>query len=146
MQTTRTASANWSHGLKDGVGDVSLESGAIQNTAVSYGSRFEDARGTNPEELIAAAHASCFSMAFAAQLGEQGYDPAAINTEARVHLESAKDGGFAITQIDLQTKAKADGISNDEFQALAQKAREGCPISKLVGPGVEKITLSASLI
>lgn len=145
MQLIRKASANWTHGIKDGVGDVSLESGAIQNTAVTYGSRFEDARGTNPEELIAAAHASCFSTALAAQMSKQGYDPAAINTEASVRLESTGDGGFAVTQIVLDVIVKANGIGDDEFQTLAERAREGCPVSKLVGPGVNTITVNAAL-
>ncbi len=145
MPKTRMASANWTQNLKQGNGHVSVDSGAIDDAPVTYRSRFEDAKGTNPEELVAAAHASCFSMALAAQMSDKGYEPQSIKTDARVHLESA-NGGFAITKIELDTKAKADGISNDEFQTLANQAKEGCPISKLVGPGLQEIALNAFLV
>jgi len=146
METTRTASASWTDGLKNGKGQVSVDSGVIAGAPITFGSRFEDAKGTNPEELIAAAHAACFSMALAAQMSELGHSPESIRTNAHVRMESAEDGGYAITQVELNTKAKADGITSDEFQALAQQAGETCPISKLIGPGVGEIIVNATLV
>lgn len=124
----RSSNAAWEGGLKGGKGTVALGSGAFQG-AYSFGSRFEDGTGTNPEELIAAAHAGCFSMALSAGLERAGHSPEKVATTARVHLDK-QDAGFAITGIDLDTEAEVPGLSNEEFQKHARQAKEGCPVSK----------------
>ena len=124
----RSSNAAWEGGLKGGKGTVALGSGAYQGS-YSFGSRFEDGSGTNPEELIAAAHAGCFSMALAAGLERAGHGPRKVATTARVHLDK-QDAGFAITGIDLDTEAEVPGLSNEEFQQHARQAKEGCPVSK----------------
>jgi len=116
-------------------------SGAFDG-AYSFGSRFEEAAGTNPEELIGAAHAGCFSMAFSGALGKAGHKPQSIETNARVHLEKG-DAGFTITRIELQTKATVPGIKDGEFQEIAEGAKAGCPVSRALG-GVD-ITVEAEL-
>jgi len=125
----RKANAVWKGGLKDGGGNIQLESGAYSG-AYSFSSRFESGSGTNPEELIAAAHAGCFSMAFSLELEKAGYKPASVETEARVSIEKTGDG-FAITKIVLNTKGSVPGIKEDEFLKLANNAKVGCPVSKL---------------
>jgi osmotically inducible protein OsmC len=134
----RTANAEWNGSLKEGKGKMKLQSGAYEG-AYSYASRFETGAGTNPEELIGAAHAGCFSMALSAGLGKAGYTPDAVKTEARVHLE---DG--AITTIELRTEAKVPGIDESTFKEEAEKAKSGCPVSKALA-GVD-IKLDASLV
>jgi osmotically inducible protein OsmC len=124
----RTASAEWNGGLRDGTGTMALGSGAFEGS-YSFGTRFEEERGTNPEELIGAAHAGCFSMAFSAALGEAGHSPERIATTARVHLEQA-DGGFAIGRIELTTEGIVPGVSEDEFRRIAEEAKVNCPVSK----------------
>jgi len=137
----RKASAFWQGGLKDGRGTVSTESGALSQLAYSFRTRFENEKGTNPEELIGAAHAGCFSMALSAQLGEAGMTPSRIETTATVTLEKETEG-FAVTTIHLDVSATIPGADEAKFQAAANKAKEGCPISKLFKA---KITMQARL-
>ena len=138
----RSAKAVWEGGLKDGQGKVSLGSGAFEGR-YSFGSRFEEAGGTNPEELIGAAHAGCFSMALAAGLGRAGFAPQRVATSAKVHLEKVGEG-FKITRIELDNESQIPGIDDATFQDQARKAKEGCPVSQALG-GVE-ITLNARLV
>ena len=139
---TRKADAVWEGGLKDGKGKVSLGSGAFEGN-YSFKSRFEDGSGTNPEELIGAAHAGCFSMALSLALEQAGYSPERVSTQARVHLD--KDGeGFAIKKIDLVTEANIPEISEEDFQEQAKTAKENCPVSKALA-GVD-ISLDAKLV
>jgi osmotically inducible protein OsmC len=137
----RTANARWEGGLKDGKGNMRLGGGAFEGQ-YSFSSRFEDGVGTNPEELIAAAHAGCFSMALSAGLERAGHSPNSVETTAQVHLSPA-DGGFRISRIDLTTSADVPGIDADTFQQAAQAAKEGCPVSKALA--AVEITLDASL-
>ena len=127
----RKASAIWEGGLKDGKGVVSTESGILDNTKYSFHTRFEDAPGTNPEELIAAAHAGCFSMALSAELEKAGYKADKIETEAILSFEKREEG-FTVTRILLDTTAKVPGIKKDEFDMIAGNAKVGCPISRLL--------------
>ena len=132
----RSANAVWEGDLKGGKGKVKLGSGAFEG-AYSFSSRFEEGRGTNPEELIGAAHAGCFSMALSAGLGRAGFTPTRIQTEARVHLEKAEDG-FKISRIQLLTEAEVPGIDARKFQEEAEAAKKGCPVSKaLAGVSIE---------
>ncbi len=124
----RSSNAAWEGGLKGGRGTVALGSGAFHG-AYSFGSRFEDGAGTNPEELIAAAHAGCFSMALAAGLERAGHRPKKVATTARIHLDK-QDAGFAITAVDLDCEAEVPGLANEEFQRHARQAKDGCPVSK----------------
>ncbi|HEY2926376.1 OsmC family protein [Piscinibacter sp.] len=137
----RTASALWTGGLKDGKGSISTPSGVLANTPYDFGRRFENTPGTNPEELIAAAHAACFSMALSAQLGEAGMTAQSIQTTAAVSLEKL-DSGFAITAVHLDLVAKIAGADRSAFEAAANKAKAGCPVSKLLNA---TITLAATL-
>jgi osmotically inducible protein OsmC len=137
----RSASAVWKGGLKDGKGTISTDSGVLSDTQYSFGTRFEDGKGTNPEELIGAAHAGCFSMALSAQLGEAGLTAESIATKATVTLEKT-DGGFVITAIHLDLKAKIPGASKQAFETAANNAKAGCPVSKVLNA---KITLDAAL-
>ncbi len=137
----RKASAEWRGGLKDGKGTVSTESGVLANAAYSFGTRFENGKGTNPEELIAAAHAGCFSMALSAQLGAAGMTPESIRTTASVTLEKVGEG-FSVTSSHLEMTAKIPGAERAAFQKAAEAAKSGCPISKLLNA---KITLDAKL-
>lgn len=137
----RKASAVWQGDLKSGKGTISTESHVLSNTQYSFAARFENGTGTNPEELIAAAHAGCFSMAFSAQLGEAGLKPESINTTATVTLEK-QDGGFAIPEIHLDVVAKIPACDQAAFDKAAENAKTGCPISKLF---TAKITMNARL-
>jgi osmotically inducible protein OsmC len=137
----RTGSAVWSGGLKDGTGTVSTESGVLAAVPYSFAKRFGDEKGTNPEELIGAAHASCFSMALSNVLGEAGMTADEIATSAQVTVESA-DGGFAITAVHLTVTAKIPGASAADFEDAANKAKAGCPVSKVLNA---KITMDARL-
>jgi osmotically inducible protein OsmC len=137
----RSANARWEGPLQDGKGTMSLGSGAFDGQ-YSFGTRFEEEPGTNPEELIGAAHAGCFSMALSGALGRAGHDPESVETTARVHLDK-EDGGFAITRVELQTRARVPGISEEDFQAAANEAKEGCPVSRALG--AIEITLEAEL-
>lgn len=138
---TRKASAEWNGGLRDGNGSLKLGSGAFEGK-YSFASRFEEAGGTNPEELIAAAHAGCFSMALSSALGKAGFQPQRIATDASVKLEKVGEG-FGITQIQLTTVASVPGIDEAKFQEIANGAKENCPVSKAL-KAVE-ITLDARL-
>jgi osmotically inducible protein OsmC len=137
----RNANAVWEGDLKGGQGKVALGSGAFEGR-YSFGSRFEEAGGTNPEELIGAAHAGCFSMALAAGLGRAGHSPKRVATTAKVHLEKVGEG-FKITRIELDNESEVPGIDEATFQEQARKAKEGCPVSQALA-GVE-ITLNARL-
>jgi lipoyl-dependent peroxiredoxin len=137
----RTANARWEGGLKDGKGNMRLGGGAFEGQ-YSFSSRFEEGAGTNPEELIAAAHAGCYSMALSAGLEKAGYSPNSVETEAKVHLSPA-DGGFSISRIDLVSSADVPGIDDGAFQQAARAAKEGCPVSKALA--AVEITLNATL-
>ena len=137
----RKGSAVWKGGLKDGKGTVSSESGVLANTQYSFSTRFEDGKGTNPEELIAAAHAGCFSMALSAQLGEAGMTAENIATTATVTLEKVATG-FAITAVHLDVTAKIPGASQAAFDTAANNAKAGCPVSKVLNA---TITMNATL-
>src|SRR5204863_9465378 len=139
---TRKAEAEWTGSLKDGSGTVKLGSGAFQGS-YSFASRFESGKGTNPEELIAAAHAGCFSMALSAGLGRAGFTPKRVHTTATVRLEKVGDA-FGITRIDLDCEAEVPGIDDAAFQQQANGAKENCPVSKAL-KAVE-ITLKARLV
>lgn len=141
MTIKKTGSAVWQGGLKDGKGQVSTQSGVLKDVPYNFGQRFEGAAGSNPEELIGAAHASCFSMALSLMLGEAGLTPERIATEATVSLEQGEDG-FSITAVHLDTTATIPGADEAAFQDAANKAKEGCPVSKLLNAS---ITLSATL-
>ena len=125
------ASAVWKGGLKDGSGAISGASGVLSDVAYTFATRFEGSTGTNPEELIAAAHAGCFSMALSAQLGEAALTPDHISTTATTTLENT-DGGFAVTKIHLEVTAKVPGADQSAFDTAANNAKTGCPISKLM--------------
>jgi osmotically inducible protein OsmC len=140
----RSASAVWHGGLKDGKGTVSTQSGAVKDLQYSFGSRFENGVGTNPEELLGAAHAGCYSMALSAQFTEAGLKPDTIDTTALVTLEILKDGGPTITKIHLTTKVKAPGVDKAKFDELANNAKVGCPLSKVLKAA--EITLDATLV
>src|SRR5450631_4583385 len=137
----RKASAVWSGDLKSGKGKISTESGALKETQYSFSTRFENGVGTNPEELIAAAHAGCFSMAFSAELGKAGFTHASINTTATITMEKT-DAGFTVTESHLDMTAKIPGIDAAKFTAIANGAKAGCPISRLLNA---KISLNAKL-
>ena len=141
MPAAREANAEWQGTLKDGNGKMRLGGGAYEG-AYSFASRFEEGQGTNPEELIAAAHAGCFSMALSGELGKAGHQPKRVATTARVHLAKG-DAGFSISRIDLQTEAEVPGLEDAEFQRLAEAAKKGCPVSRAL-EAVE-ITLDATL-
>lgn len=131
MAIKRTSEAQWTGSITEGKGNIKLGSGAFEG-AYSFNSRFgDDTKATNPEELIAAAHAGCFTMALAATLGRAGFAPTNIETKAIVKLE--KEGeGFVIPNIDLETSAEVPNISDEEFQTLAKSAKENCPVSKVL--------------
>jgi len=137
----RKASAEWRGSLKEGSGTISGESGAITNLPYSFQTRFENQKGTNPEELIGAAHAGCFSMALSAGLGGAGMTPESIRTTAAVTLDKV-EGGFAVTAVHLDVVAKIPGADRAAFEKAANEAKAGCPISKLLNA---KITMDARL-
>lgn len=137
----RKGSAVWTGGLKDGQGKVSTESGVLSDNQYSFSTRFENGKGTNPEELIAAAHAGCFSMAFSGQLQQAGLSPESINTTATVTVEKV-DAGFGITAVHLDVRARVPGTDNATFQKVANVAKSGCPVSKVLNA---QITMTAEL-
>ncbi|HYC72088.1 MAG TPA: OsmC family protein [Opitutaceae bacterium] len=138
----RTASAVWQGSLKAGKGTLTAPGGALKNTEYSFGSRFESGAGTNPEELIAAAHAGCFAMALSAMLGEAGFTPERLEVTAEVSLEHVPPAGWTVTASHLALNARVPGISPAKFDEVAAKAKAGCPISRLLNA---KITLAAKL-
>lgn len=137
----RNATAVWKGGIKDGKGTLSTDSGVLSDNKYSFTTRFEDGKGTNPEELIAAAHAGCFSMAFSLILGESGITPEQISTGATVNIEK-KDEGFEITSVHLDVNVKAQSADQDKFTEAAEKAKAGCPVSKVLNA---EITMDARL-
>jgi lipoyl-dependent peroxiredoxin len=138
----RTASARWSGSLEDGNGTMRMASGAYEGP-YSFQSRFEEGDGTNPEELIAAAHAGCFSMALSGELGKAGHQVDSVETEATVHIDKV-EGGFAIKRIELRTRASVPGLDDSAFQEAAEAAKKGCPVSQALA-AVESIDLDAQL-
>lgn len=139
----RSASAVWHGDLKGGNGTISTQSGAVKDAQYSFKTRFENGVGTNPEELIAAAHAGCFSMAFANELATAGHTATSVDTTARVTLEMLP-GGPTVTRIHLSNKSSVPGIDKSKFDEIANKAKEGCPISRLLKAA--EITLDAQLV
>ncbi len=137
----RTATAQWKGGLKDGKGSISTASGVLSQTQYSFSTRFENGMGTNPEELVAAAHAGCFSMAFSGQLGNAGMTAQSIDTKATLTMEKT-EAGFTVTAIHLDVKAKIPGGDKAAFQKAAEEAKKNCPISRLLNT---KITMQAAL-
>ena len=138
MKVTRKATANWAGSGKEGKGTLTTQSNILKDSQYSFKTRFEDGIGTNPEELIAAAHSGCFTMKLSFMLGEAGFTPTSLETEAKVTFE---DG--SITNIHLELSGKVEGIDENKFQEIALGAKEQCPISKLLNT---TITLSAKLI
>ncbi len=137
----RSASAVWQGGLKDGKGTISTASGVLADTQYSFSTRFEEGKGTNPEELIAAAHAGCFSMALSAQLGNAGKTAESIQTEATVTMDKT-DAGFTITAVHLKVRAKVPGASPPDFEQAAEVAKKGCPVSRVLNA---QITMETKL-
>ncbi len=137
----RNASAHWTGGLKDGKGAITSASGVLSNTPYSFSTRFEGQPGTNPEELIAAAHAGCFTMALSGQLGAAGMTAESLDTTATVTMEKL-EAGFTVTSVHLAVKAKIPGADKAKFDLAAKNAKEGCPISRLLNT---KITMDAQL-
>ncbi|MBV8857952.1 MAG: OsmC family protein [Acidobacteria bacterium] len=137
----RTGSAVWRGGIRDGKGTVSTESGVLDGAQYSFSTRFEDGKGTNPEELLAAAHAGCFSMALSKQLNDAGFTADSINTTAAVRLEKT-DAGFSITKVHLDVTARVPGADAAAFETAANNAKAGCPVSRLFNA---EITLDAKL-
>jgi lipoyl-dependent peroxiredoxin len=138
----RKASAVWNGSLKEGKGKISTDSGVLSNTPYSFSTRFEDGKGTNPEELIGAAHAGCFTMALAAQLGNVNITPESLETAAAVTLEKL-DAGWTITKVHLDVTAKIGNADKSAFETAAAKAKEGCPISRLLKA---EITMKTRLV
>ena len=137
----RKASAEWNGTLKEGKGTISTESGLLDHAQYSFSTRFENGKGTNPEELIAAAHAGCFSMALSAQLTTAGTPPARVATTATVTLDKT-DAGFTVTNVHLEVAASVPGATEEGFQEAAGNAKKGCPISRLLNT---EITMNARL-
>jgi len=138
----RKASAVWKGSLKEGKGTISSESGVLSNTAYSFSTRFENAKGTNPEELIAAAHAGCFTMALSAQLGNAGITPESLETTASLTLDKL-EAGWTVTKVHLDVTAHIPGADKAAFDKAAENAKAGCPISRLLNA---QITMSARLV
>jgi osmotically inducible protein OsmC len=138
----RKANARWEGSLTEGRGTMRMASGAYEGP-YSFQSRFEEGDGTNPEELIAAAHAGCFSMALSGELGKAGHEVDRVETEATVHLDKVEDG-FAIKRIELRTRVSAPGVDESAFQEAAEAAKKGCPVSQALA-AVESIDLDAQL-
>lgn len=141
MTIFKSGQAHWEGDIKQGKGTVSTESGVLRQQPYGFNTRFEGAAGTNPEELIGAAHAACFSMALSLMLGNAGHTPDAIDTKAVVSLDKEADG-FSITHVALKSKVTVPGIEMAEFDSIIQKAKAGCPVSKLLNA---KITLDYEL-
>lgn len=142
MSIVKKASAHWEGDLKSGIGSISTETGVLREAPYGFKARFEGGKGTNPEELIGAAHAGCFSMALSMILGNANLKADSIDTTADVTLDQV-DGGFAITAVHLTLKAKIPGATQEQFEKLTNDAKEGCPVSKVLNA---KITLDATLL
>ena len=141
MTIKKSARSTWSGDIKKGKGTISTQSGALDNQPYGFNTRFEDKPGSNPEELVGAAHSACFGMALSLALGEAGFTAENMNTEAVVSLNEVDDG-FAVTHIALEVNATIADISNEQFQALCEQTKKGCPISKLLNT---EISLNATL-
>lgn len=141
----RTAEAVWTGNLREGNGRITSGSGVLKDTPYSFGMRFEDEPGTNPEELIAAAHAACYNMALAHTLASKGYRPERIETQAICMLSPQKGGGFRIAKMHLKTRGQVPGIDGAAFKQIAQEAEKGCPVSNALRGGLE-IELDAALM
>ncbi len=139
---TRNGSAEWRGDLEQGEGDLTVGEGAFEGH-YSAASRFEEGEGTNPEELIAAAHAACFSMALSNIIAEAGHEPRSVSTTAKAHMRNV-DGAPTIARIDLETEGRVEGLSEDEFRSYAEKAKADCPVSRALG-AVEEMEVSARL-
>ena len=139
----RTADATWNGSLQDGEGTMRMASGSYEGP-YTFQSRFEEGEGTNPEELIAAAHAGCFSMALSGDLGRAGHESESVETEAVVHIDKV-EGGFEISRIELKTRARVPGIDEAEFQEVAEGAKQNCPVSKALA-SVGSIEVTAELV
>lgn len=135
MSIVKSGSAAYKPLGKKGKGSISTETGALSNQPYGFNTRFEDGKGTNPEELIGAAHASCFTMALSFALSDAGYDDGELNTTAKITLEKSNDG-FEITQSALSLDANVEGITEDEFEKIAQDAKENCPVSQLLNANI----------
>jgi lipoyl-dependent peroxiredoxin len=144
-EISRTSQAVWFGGMKSGEGQIVTESGVLQDQKYSFGTRFEDTPGTNPEELIAAANAACFAMAFSGVLDKKGYKPESIEVRAVCFINSKPEGGFEITRMSLDVLGEVPGIDESTFTHLAHEADQNCPVSNLLRQGLE-IQLEASLI
>ncbi len=144
-QLERRAEAVWEGNLRGGKGHITSESGVLADVGYSFSTRFENEPGTNPEELIAAAHAGCFSMAFANTLAKKGYEPQSIETQATCTLASQAGGGFAITKMLLKVRGRVLDIDQELFEQIAEEADGGCPVSNLLREGLE-IELEATLV
>ncbi|MEG5265098.1 OsmC family protein [Pseudomonas sp. JDS28PS106] len=142
MSIIKKASAHWEGDLKSGIGSISTETGVLREAPYGFKARFEGGKGTNPEELIGAAHAGCFSMALSMILGNAGFTAESIDTQAEVSLDQV-EGGFSISAVHLILKAKVPGASQQQFDELTKQAKEGCPVSKVLNA---KITLDATLL
>jgi len=144
-EIVRTANATWQGDLKSGVGTATTYSRALQNTKITFSTRFENEPGANPEELIAAAEAACFSMALSGSLGRAGFTPTAIHTTATLTM-TRTDAGFRVISIHLDTEASVPGLDAEQFQSIAAATKETCPVSALLMPGLQSLTLSAKLL
>jgi osmotically inducible protein OsmC len=143
MTIKKTASAHWQGGIKDGKGRISTQSGALKDQPYGFNTRFEDQPGTNPEELIGAAHAGCFSMALSKELEERGMLAESIDTQAEVWLEK-EEGGFRISAVHLSLRARIPGADRDKFEEAVETAKTGCPVSKLLNAEISlQVTLDA---
>lgn len=142
MSIVKKASAHWAGDLKTGIGSISTETAALREHPYGFKARFEGGKGTNPEELIGAAHAGCFSMALSMILGNAGLTAESIDTQAEVSLDQV-EGGFEISAVKLILKAKVPGATQQQFDELTQQAKEGCPVSKVLNAN---ITLEATLL
>lgn len=145
MEIVRTGSAVWRGDLMTGQGIANSQTGAVTDAVMTFGRRFGEDQGANPEELIATAHASCFSMALSARLARAGTPPEEVRTTAAVTLKKG-EAGFRIIGVHLTTEAKVPGITAEAFAAAAEGAKEGCPVSRLLAPGLESLTLEATLV
>ncbi len=141
----RSAEVLWRGDLRNGSGSITSESGVLEDTPYSFGTRFEQKHGTNPEELIASAHAACYSMALAHLLGSKGHPPEEISTKATCDLSSNEDGGFRITGLRLEVRAHVPGVTDASFDAFAREADANCPVSNLLREGA-RIELDATLV
>lgn len=141
----RMAEATWTGSSREGNGTVSTHSGVLKDVDYTWKMRFEDTPGTNPEELIAAAHAGCFSMAFAGVLARAGFPPERLHTRATCIMTSKPEGGFNITGMQLNVRGKVAGIDAQKFEELARQAEQNCPVSVLLRPGLKSIELLAEL-